>query len=351
MTVERRLPTCILLGDVGCGVVDDDGLGLGHGLDPETVVVAQARQLFCEKLRTQGQVQKTRPRDLHGGDNRSIRRDQGSPRRRRAGDVRDAWRAPSRRSLGNRFGPRCVGPGQPLFERVEGGLQPWTGACRRSTSWTQVSHFAHVTIAHEAKRRRGEHGQNGVMTSLNSFGSKMTLNVQGRELTYYSLRSDSLSALGVTAALLHQGALGEPPAPRRRVKVNAADIEALARWGENPSRHGEAAVKTRRDRFTPERVLMQDLTGVPAVVDLARCATRSSPLGGDPNKINPLVPVELVIDHSVILERSGTAESFEQNVAIEYERNVERYTFLKWASEFLREVPRRASGHGGSVTR
>jgi len=81
---------------------------------------------------------------------------------------------------------------------------------------------------------------------------------------------------------------------------------------------------------------MQDLTGVPAVVDLASMRDAIIALGGDPNKINPLVPVELVIDHSVILERSGTAESFEQNVAIEYERNVERYTFLKWAQSSSR---------------
>jgi aconitate hydratase len=172
----------------------------------------------------------------------------------------------------------------------------------------------------------------------------MTLNVQGRELTYYSLRSDSLSALGVdrlpySIKVLLENLLRHEDG----VKVNAADIEALARWGENPSRHGEAAGEDAKEiAFTPERVLMQDLTGVPAVVDLASMRDAIIALGGDPNKINPLVPVELVIDHSVILERSGTAESFEQNVAIEYERNVERYTFLKWAQssfEKFRVVP------------
>jgi aconitate hydratase len=182
------------------------------------------------------------------------------------------------------------------------------------------------------------------MTSLNSFGSKMTLNVQGRELTYYSLRSNALSALGVdrlpySIKVLLENLLRHEDG----VKVNAADIEALARWGENPSRHGEAAGDDAKEiAFTPERVLMQDLTGVPAVVDLASMRDAIIALGGDPNKINPLVPVELVIDHSVILERSGTAESFEQNVAIEYERNVERYTFLKWAQssfEKFRVVP------------
>ena len=102
-------------------------------------------------------------------------------------------------------------------------------------------------------------------------------------------------------------------------------------------------MRTRKEiAFTPERVLMQDLTGVPAVVDLASMRDAIIALGGDANKINPLVPVELVIDHSVILERSGTAESFDQNVAIEYERNIERYTFLKWAQssfEQFRVVP------------
>jgi aconitate hydratase len=182
------------------------------------------------------------------------------------------------------------------------------------------------------------------MTSLNSFGSQMTLNVQGRDLTYYSLRSDALLALGVdrlpySIKVLLENLLRHEDG----VKVTAADIEALARWGENPSHHGEAAGEDAKEiAFTPERVLMQDLTGVPAVVDLASMRDAIIALGGDPNKINPLVPVELVIDHSVILERSGTAESFDQNVVIEYERNIERYTFLKWAQssfEKFRVVP------------
>src|SRR3984957_10005745 len=157
------------------------------------------------------------------------------------------------------------------------------------------------------------------MTSLNSFGSQMTLNVGGRELTYFSLRADALSTLGVdrlpySIKVLLENLLRHEDG----VKVNAADIEALARWGENPSRHGEAAGDDAKEiAFTPERVLMQDLTGVPAVVDLASMRDAIIALGGDPNKINPLVPVELVIDHSVILKRSGTAESFDENVVIE----------------------------------
>ncbi len=182
------------------------------------------------------------------------------------------------------------------------------------------------------------------MTSLNSFGSRSTINVEGRPLTYYSLRCDALATLGVdrlpySIKVLLENLLRHEDG----VKVRASDIEALARWGETPTRHGEAAGDAAREiAFTPERVLMQDLTGVPAVVDLASMRDAIIALGGDPAKINPLVPVELVIDHSVILERSGTPESFEQNVAIEYERNVERYTFLKWAQgsfEKFRVVP------------
>jgi aconitate hydratase len=175
--------------------------------------------------------------------------------------------------------------------------------------------------------------------SLNSFGSKNTLEVGGKSLTYYSLKADGLRDFGVerlpySIKVLLENLLRHEDG----VKVRAGDIEALAKWAETPDRHGEAAGDDAREiAFTPERVLMQDLTGVPAVVDLASMRDAIITLGGDPNKINPLVPVELVIDHSVILERTGTAESFEQNVAIEYERNIERYTFLKWAQSSFQQ--------------
>jgi aconitate hydratase len=181
-------------------------------------------------------------------------------------------------------------------------------------------------------------------SSLNSFGSKDTLQLQGRELTYFSLKASGLSAFDVdhlpySIKVLLENLLRHEDG----IKVHAGDIEALARWSETPSRHGEAAGDDAKEiAFTPERVLMQDLTGVPAVVDLASMRDAIIALGGDPAKINPLVPVELVIDHSVILERTGTPQSYEQNVAIEYERNVERYTFLKWAQssfEKFRVVP------------
>jgi aconitate hydratase len=118
------------------------------------------------------------------------------------------------------------------------------------------------------------------------------------------------------------------------VKVTATDIEALAAWGAAPDRHGDAAGDDAREiAFTPSRVLMQDLTGVPAVVDLAAMRDAIIELKGDPALINPLVPVDLVIDHSVIADVTGTKSSFEANVALEYDRNQERYGFMKWAQD------------------
>ena len=175
--------------------------------------------------------------------------------------------------------------------------------------------------------------------SLNSFQSKSTLNVGGRSLTYYSLQAEALKKFGVdklpySIKVLLENLLRHEDG----AKVTASDIEALAKWAQTPTRHGEAAEDDAKEiAFTPERVLMQDLTGVPAVVDLASMRDAIIALGGDPAKINPLVPVELVIDHSVILERTGTPESYEQNVAIEYDRNIERYTFLKWAQSSFKQ--------------
>ena len=175
--------------------------------------------------------------------------------------------------------------------------------------------------------------------SLNSFQSKSTLNVGGRSLTYYSLQAEALKKFGVDKLPYSIKVLLENlPRHEDGAKVTASDIEALAKWAQTPTRHGEAAGDDAKEiAFTPERVLMQDLTGVPAVVDLASMRDAIIALGGDPAKINPLVPVELVIDHSVILERTGTPESYEQNVAIEYDRNIERYTFLKWAQSSFKQ--------------
>jgi aconitate hydratase len=176
-------------------------------------------------------------------------------------------------------------------------------------------------------------------SSKNSFNAKSALDVEGRSLTYFSLQSDGLKDFGVerlpySIKVLLENLLRHEDG----VKVTASDIEAVARWADTPAGHGEAAGDDAREiAFTPARVLMQDLTGVPAVVDLAAMRDAIIALGGEAKRINPLVPVELVIDHSVILERTGTASSYEENVAIEYQRNVERYTFLKWAQSSFQQ--------------
>src|SRR5262249_25478828 len=113
------------------------------------------------------------------------------------------------------------------------------------------------------------------------------------------------------------------------ISVRAAEIEALATWQPKANPDKEIA-------FTPARVLLQDFTGVPCVVDLAAMRDAMQALGGDPTKINPLQPVELVIDHSVQVDDFGSPAAFENNAKLEYERNQERYTFLRWGQEALR---------------
>ncbi len=110
------------------------------------------------------------------------------------------------------------------------------------------------------------------------------------------------------------------------VSVTAGDIEALAGWDPGSASEREIA-------FTPSRVLMQDFTGVPAVVDLAAMRDAMGQLGGDPDRINPLQPAELVIDHSVQVDTFGSADAFELNAKLEYQRNQERYSFLKWGQK------------------
>jgi len=115
--------------------------------------------------------------------------------------------------------------------------------------------------------------------------------------------------------------------------VRPADIEAVAGWGDRPERHGLSGEDATEISLTPERVLMQDFTGVPGVVDLAAMRDALGTLGGDPARVNPLVPVELVIDHSVIAEVSGRPGAYDENVDIEYQRNIERYQLLRWAQQ------------------
>jgi aconitate hydratase len=161
----------------------------------------------------------------------------------------------------------------------------------------------------------------------NSFGSKSTLRVGDREVAYYSLKSlekegVDLSRLPYSLKILLENLLRT----ENGLSVTASDVRALAGWD-------PAANPDKEIAFTPARVLLQDFTGVPCVVDLAAMREAMSTLGGDPNKINPLQPVELVIDHSVQVDAFGTEDSIRLNVDLEFERNQERYQFLKWGQQ------------------
>ncbi len=171
--------------------------------------------------------------------------------------------------------------------------------------------------------------------SQNSFGAKDTLNVGGRE--YEIFRLDALqqrfdvARLPFSLKVLLENLLRT----EGHGAVSAADVEALASWDANAQPSKEIA-------FTPARVLMQDFTGVPAVVDLAAMRDAMAEMGGDPAKINPLVPAELVIDHSVQVDAFGTRDAFRMNAEREFERNQERYAFLRWgqgAFEHFAVVP------------
>ncbi len=171
------------------------------------------------------------------------------------------------------------------------------------------------------------------MPSLDSFDARSTLEVGDRRFEVRKLDAPGLAAFDVhrlpyAIKVLLENMLRHEDGRR----VTAADIEALAAWGSQPGRHGEGD-GARDMAFSPERVLMQDFTGVPAVVDLAAMRDALARMGGDPRRVNPLVPVELVIDHSVVPERWSTPSAFEDNVAIEYQRNSERYQLLRWAQE------------------
>ena len=167
-----------------------------------------------------------------------------------------------------------------------------------------------------------------------TFGARTDLVVGGRSYEIFRILAPSLAErhdierLPYSIKVLLENLLRHEDGPH----VSADDIVAVAAWGVNPEGHGQGAGSSAHEiAFTPERVLMQDFTGVPAVVDLAAMREALTHLGGDAARVNPLVPVELVIDHSVIAERSGTDSAYDTNVSIEYSRNLERYQLLRWA--------------------
>src|SRR4051812_32776532 len=164
------------------------------------------------------------------------------------------------------------------------------------------------------------------MPSTDSFGARSTLSVGGRDLQIYRL--DALQSKFDVARLPYSLKILLENLLRTEdgVSVREKDIEALATWNAKDTPSSEIA-------FTPARVLMQDFTGVPAVVDLAAMRDAMADQGGDPAKIEPLVPSELVIDHSVQVDAFGTRAAFARNAELEFERNKERYAFLRWGQE------------------
>ncbi len=169
------------------------------------------------------------------------------------------------------------------------------------------------------------------MASLDSYKARKKITVGAKTYHYFSLKAaeknglEGVSKLPYSMKVLLENLLRFEDGQ----SVTKNDIAAVAKWLVNRG-------KTEHEiAFRPSRVLMQDFTGVPAVVDLAAMRDAMTKLGGDPNKINPLVPVDLVIDHSVIVDEFGNNKAFKKNVDLEYERNTERYTFLKWGQSAL----------------
>jgi aconitate hydratase len=175
------------------------------------------------------------------------------------------------------------------------------------------------------------------VTSLDSFKSRKTLKIGSKSYQYYSLKAAETAGLkGADRLPFSLKVLLENLIRHEDGRtVTKADLKAVVDWLNKRRSEREIA-------FRPARVLMQDFTGVPAVVDLAAMRDAMKTLGGDPNKINPLVPVDLVIDHSVIVDFFGNGGAFKRNVDMEYKRNGERYRFLKWgqaAFDNFRVVP------------
>ena len=175
---------------------------------------------------------------------------------------------------------------------------------------------------------------------MNSFDSRATLASGQRSYTIFRLpaltaRGFNLSRLPFSLKILLENLLRREDG----VNVTAADIEFLAKWDAK-------AEPSREIAYMPARVLMQDFTGVPAIVDLGAMRDAIKMLGGDPERVNPLVPAELVIDHSVQVDEFGTAGSYDANALLEFQRNRERYAFLKWGQTAFRNFSAVPPGMG-----
>ncbi|MGH3186873.1 MAG: aconitate hydratase AcnA [Streptosporangiaceae bacterium] len=163
--------------------------------------------------------------------------------------------------------------------------------------------------------------------TANSFGSRAALEVAGEQYEIYRLDAvDGSASLPFSLKILLENLLRHEDG----VNITAQQVNALASW--DPGQEPDTEIQ-----FTPARVILQDLTGVPAVVDLAAMREAMQALGGDPTKINPLIPAELVIDHSVVADVFGRPDAFTRNVEIEFSRNRERFGFLRWGQQAFRQ--------------
>ncbi|WP_278394567.1 aconitate hydratase AcnA [Sphingobium yanoikuyae] len=167
-------------------------------------------------------------------------------------------------------------------------------------------------------------------TGQDTLGTRDTLNVGGKDIAYYSLEKAAaklgdVSRLPFSMKVLLENLLRFEDG----VTVTTDDIKAIVDW------QNDKGKAEREIQYRPARVLLQDFTGVPCVVDLAAMRDAMNALGADASKINPQVPVHLVIDHSVMVDEFGTPRAFQDNMEIEYQRNMERYDFLKWGSKSL----------------
>jgi aconitate hydratase len=159
--------------------------------------------------------------------------------------------------------------------------------------------------------------------TANSFGSRAALQAAGQQYEIYRLDAlDGSASLPFSLKILLENLLRNEDG----VNITAEQARALAEW--DPEHEPDTEIQ-----FTPARVILQDLTGVPAVVDLAAMREAMQALGGDPTKINPLIPAELVIDHSVVADVFGSPDAFTRNVEIEFQRNHERFQFLRWGQD------------------
>src|ERR1700740_788135 len=166
-----------------------------------------------------------------------------------------------------------------------------------------------------------------IPTGQDSLKTRSTLEAGGKSYGYYSLakaaaKLGDVSRLPFSMKVLLENLLRFEDG----VTVTTEGVQSIIDW------QNDKGKVEREIQYRPARVLMQDFTGVPCVVDLAAMRDAITRLGGDAARITPLVPVHRVIDHSVMVDEFGTPKAFEQNVALEYERNMERYQFLKWGS-------------------